>query len=83
MAYGDFEDLPSRAASDKVLHDKEFNIIKNPKHDRNPRGLASLVHKNSLGGAVPHARSETLATHGKSAIMQNQQLAEELHKPNI
>ena len=32
MAYGDFKDLPRRTASDKVLHDKEFNISKNPKY---------------------------------------------------
>ena len=34
MAYGDFEDLTRRTASDKMLHDKAFNIAKNPKHDR-------------------------------------------------
>ena len=30
MAYGDFKDLARRAASDKVLRDKAFNIAKNP-----------------------------------------------------
>ena len=30
MAYGDFKDLLRRTASDKVLHDKAFNIAKNP-----------------------------------------------------
>ena len=29
MAYGDFKDLIRRAASDKILHDKAFNIAKN------------------------------------------------------
>ena len=33
MAYGDFKDLPRRTASDKALHDKAFNIDKNPKCD--------------------------------------------------
>ena len=33
MAYGDFKGLPRRATSDKVLHDKAFNIVKNPKQD--------------------------------------------------
>ena len=42
MAYGDFKDLARRAASDKVLRDKEFN---NPKYDRCQRGLASTVYK--------------------------------------
>ena len=29
MAYGDFKDLARRAASDKVLRDRAFNIAKN------------------------------------------------------
>ena len=33
MAYGDFKDLTSRTASDKVLRDKAFNTAKNPKCD--------------------------------------------------
>ena len=45
MADGEFKDLPGRAASDKVLHDKAFNIVENPKHDVYQRGLASLVDK--------------------------------------
>ena len=31
MAYGDFKDLATRTASDKVLIDKAFNIAKNSK----------------------------------------------------
>ena len=31
MAYGDFEDLNRIASTDKVLHDKAFNIAKDPK----------------------------------------------------
>ena len=41
MDYGDFKDLTRRAASDKVWHDKAFNIAKNPKFDEDQRGLAS------------------------------------------
>ena len=26
MDYGDFQDLPGRTASDKVMHDKRFNL---------------------------------------------------------
>ena len=33
VAYGNFQDLPKRAASDKVLRDESFNIAKNPKYD--------------------------------------------------
>ena len=33
MSYADFKDLPRRAVSDKVLHDKAFYIAKNPKYD--------------------------------------------------
>ena len=45
MAYGDFKDLARRAASDKVLRDKAFNVAKNTKYDRYQRGLASMVYK--------------------------------------
>ena len=43
MAYGDFKDLNRRTTADKVLHDKAFNIAKNPKNDGYQRGLASTV----------------------------------------
>ena len=43
MAYGDFKDLNRRATADKVLHDKEFNIAKDPKFNRNQRGIAWMV----------------------------------------
>ena len=44
MAYGDFKDLSSRKASDQLLHDKAFNIAKNPKYDKYQYGLASVVY---------------------------------------
>ena len=40
MAYGDFKDLSKRPAADKVLHDRAFNIAKNPRYDGYQRGLA-------------------------------------------
>ena len=43
MAYGDFNDIARRTASDNVLRDKAFNIAKNPKYDGYQRGLASVV----------------------------------------
>ena len=76
MTYGDFKDLARKTASDKFLRDKAFNIAKNPKYGRYQRGLASMVYKffdkKSKGSGI------------KNEIKQNQQqLAEELHKPII
>ena len=33
MAYGDFKDLATSKASDKVLRDKAFKIARNPRYD--------------------------------------------------
>ena len=66
-AYADSKDLASRTRSDKVLRDKAFNIVSNPKYDGYQRGLASMAYKyfdkKSSGG--------------------NSELANELHKPII
>ena len=73
MAYGDLKDLAKRTASDKLLRDKAFNIDKNPRYDGYQRNLSSMVYsffdKKSPGSGV--------------AMLQNQQLAEELHKTII
>ena len=73
MANEDFKDLPGRAAADKILHDKAFDIAKNPRFDGYQRGLASMVfkffNKKIARGAV------------ENEIMQNKELAEELRKP--
>ena len=45
MAYGDFKDTNRTKTTGKVLHDKAFNIVKNPKYDRYQRGFASMVSK--------------------------------------
>ena len=75
MAYGDFKDLTRRTQSDKVLKDKGFAIASNPKYDGYQRGLASMVYKffdkKSKGAGI------------KNEIKENQQLANELHKPII
>ena len=77
IAYGDFKDLKRKTAAD-VLRDKAFNIAKNSKYDGYQRGVASMVYKffdkNTKGSGV------TLAN---KSIPQNEQLAEELHKPII
>ena len=84
MIYGDLNDLPRSSdlpnSSDKLLHDKAFNIAKNAKYDGYQGGLASKIYKffdkkssssNTSVGAV------------KSEMMSNQGLAKELHKPII
>ena len=72
MAFGDFKELNRRTASDKILHDKAFNIAKNPKYDRHKSGLASVVYKffdnkNSRSGI-------------KNENISKKELVEELHK---
>ena len=75
MTYGNFKNLARRTASDKVLRDKAFNIVKNPKYDGCQRGLVSVVYKifdkKSSGSDV------------NDEIKLNEQLADELHKPII
>ena len=54
--YGNVKDLFKITASNKVLHDKAFNIAKNAKFEGCQRGLASLVHnffdRKSKGGTM-------------------------------
>ena len=75
MAYGDFKHLEKRTQSNKVLKDKAFKIASNPKYNGYQRGLSSMVYKffdkNSKGTGI------------KNEIRENQQLANELHKPII
>ena len=66
IAFGDFKDLTRRIPSDKILHDKAFNITKNPKYDGYQSGIASMVYKlldkKTSGSATTLAQAETLAT---------------------
>ena len=39
MAHEDFNDLTRRTASDEILRDEAFNIVKNPKWDGHQRGF--------------------------------------------
>ena len=74
-AYSDSKDLVKRTQSDKILKDKAFEIASDPKYDGYQRGLASMVYKlfdkKSKGSGI------------KNVIKENQQLANELHKPII
>ena len=74
IAYGDFKDLTKRTTADKVLRDKAFNIAKDLKYDGYQRGLPSMVYKFF---------DKKTAGSGIKPMPQNEQLAEELHKPII
>ena len=82
MAYGDFEDLKKRRAADNFATDKAFNITKNLKYDGYQKGLASMVYKffdkKTKGSGVTISNKSAI-----KSIPQNEQLAEELHKPII
>ena len=73
MAYGKSIELAKRTQSDKILSDKVFQIMSDPKYDGYQRGLASMVckffAKKSSGSGV--------------ANEPNYQLANELHKQII
>ena len=79
MAYGDFEHLPRRTASDIMPpRDKAFNIAKNLIYKFNIYDIKEVLlqwfinffdKKTAGNGAI------------KSEIMSNQELAEEIHKP--
>ena len=45
MADEDFKDLNRRTIANKVLRDKSFNIVKNPKHDGHQQGFESISCK--------------------------------------
>ena len=62
MGYGDFTDFTRRTDSDKRLHDKAFNIAKNPKCDGYRSGYASInfLIKKTFGGAIKHELAEEL-----------------------
>ena len=73
-AYSDSKDLTKRTVADKILRNKAFDIAKDPKYDGYQRGLASMVYKffdSKVSGS------------GSKLTLQNEQLAEELHKPII
>ena len=64
MVYGDFKDLTRVIATDKVLHDKAFNITKNPNYNGYPRDFISVVYKffdlKTSGGVAVLTQSKTL-----------------------
>ena len=76
MAYVKTKDLVKRTQSDKVLTDKAFKIVSNPKYNGYQRGLASMIYK------FFDKKSASLDKSKGSGITNepNDQLAQELHK---
>ena len=78
-AYSDSKYLIKRTVADKILKNKAFDIAKDPKYDGYQRGLVSMVSnffdKKSKGSGAKHVNTKL--------IPQNEQLADELHKPII
>ena len=72
--YSDSKDLTKRTVADKILKNKAFDIAKDPKYDGYQRGLASMVYK------FFDKKSKGI---GVKLIPENEQLANELHKPII
>ena len=73
-AYSDSKDLTKRTVAYKILKNKAFDIADDPKYDGYQRGLASMVYK--------FFESKVSGSSAK-LIPENDQLAEELHKPII
>ena len=73
ITYGKTKNLVKRTQSDKVLKDKAFKTVSNPKYDGYQKVLASVVYKffdkKSKGSGIVNEP--------------NYQLANELHKPII
>ena len=83
-AYFDSKDFTKRTVADKVLRDEAFNIAKNSKYDGYQRGLVSMVYKFLDKKSASLADKSTRGSGVNIKLApQNQQLAEELHKPII
>ena len=72
--YSDSKDLTKRTIAEKNLKNKAFDIAKDPKYDGYQRGLASMVYKFF---------DSKVSRSGAKLIPENEQLAEEVHKPII
>ena len=85
-AYSDIKDLTKRTVADKILKNKAFDIAKDPKYDGYQRGFASMVYK-FLDSKVALPDKKSVGSGAKRVntkiTPQNEQLAEELHKPII
>ena len=83
MDYGDFEDLPRKTIAEKASHDNGFNIDKNSRYDGYQQSLASMVYELFDSKVASYADKYASRGAAKSEILQNKELAKELHKPYI
>ena len=85
-AYSDSKDLTKRTIANNILKNKAFDIAKDPKYDGYQRGLASMVYK-FFDSKVASPDKKSVGSGEKQIntkiTPQNEQLAEELHKPII
>ena len=77
---GDFKDSTRRTASDNILHDKAFNIAKNPKYDGYDRRLASMVYKFFDKKTSGSGNENENISNKRPLDLATWELAEELHK---
>ena len=75
IAYGDFKDLNRKTFANKLLHDKAFNIAKDPKYEGYEGELASIVYI--------FFDKKTPVSCIKNENIPNKRLAKELQKPII
>ena len=68
-------------ASDKILREKTFNIAKNLKYDGYEKNLVSMVYRFFDKKSASLTDKSAKGGGAKNEIKQNEQLAEELHKP--
>ena len=80
-AYSDSKNLTKRTVADKIFKNEAFDIAKDPKYDGYQRGLASMVYK-FFDSKVASPDKKSVGS-GAKLIPQNEQLADELHKPII
>ena len=85
-AYSDSKDLTKRTVADKILKNQAFDIAKDPKYDGYQRGLTSMVYK-FFDSKIASPDNKSVGSGAKRVntklIPQNEQLAEQLHKPII
>ena len=67
-------DLPKRTTPDKVLHDKTFNVAKNPKYYGYQRGLPPVVYK-CFNGKTSNTNKEI--GNNSDVVSGNKQLTKE------
>ena len=79
MAYGKSKDLTKRTQSNKVLKNKAFKIVSDPKYDGYQRGLVSMVYKFFDKKSALHNKYSGSGIANEPIY----QLANELHKPII